>query len=258
MNIKETALSAAKKSGKLLIDLSKNNANYEMKNVYDILAEADVESEQIIINEIKKAFPNHDILSEERGKTNTESDYLWIIDPLDGTINFSRGIDEYCISIAVERNGELILGVIYQPTTEKLFVAEKGKGAFLNNRRIQVSRENEIINSIPATDNSSKIESRITNYKILSAVCDKFRHIRILGSGALHLAKIVSGNIDVYYKTRFNYWDYAAGVLMVREAGGEVTDLKGNPIGKNSKDILASNGILHKPALELMKGRGNL
>lgn len=252
IELKLIAIEAAKEAGKILLELSKNKINYKMKSKHDILAEADLESEKKIIAKIKENFPEHSILSEENGEEINKSDYLWIIDPLDGTINFSRGIEEFCISIAIEYKRELILGLIYQPINNKMFIAEKGKGANLNGKKIKVSDEADNINMILATDNSGKIETRINNYNILFKICDKFRHIRIFGSAALHLAKIASGNIDVYYKTKFNYWDYAAGILIIQEAGGKVTDFKGNTINRSSKDIVASNGKIHNKLLKLL------
>lgn len=252
MNIKEIAIQAIQEAGIKTRELFHSEIEFEMKNMHDILAVADLESEKIIISTIKKYFPDHSILSEEKGEEDNKSEYLWIIDPIDGTINFSRHIDEFCISIAVEQKGELILGLIYEPLKNNLFLAEKNKGAFLNDKQISVSNESKVINSILATDNSSNIETRIKNYAILSDVCTEVRHIRIFGSGALHLSKIASGKIDSYYKTKFNYWDYAAGVLLVQEAGGIVTDFKGNKINKSSKDIIVSNTALNTEITKLL------
>jgi myo-inositol-1(or 4)-monophosphatase len=252
MNIKKVAIQAIQEAGAVLRKLYNKEAKFEMKNKHDILTVADLESEKIIINKIKKYFHDHSILSEEKGEEKNNSEFLWIIDPLDGTINFSRNIDEFCISIAVEQNGQLILGLIFEPLKNNLYLAEKDMGAFLNGKRISVSCENEAINSILATDNSSKIETRQKNYSILSNICADVRHIRILGSGALHLAKIASGKIDSYYKTKFNYWDYAAGILLIQEAGGIVTDFQGNKINKLSKDIIASNKELNAEITQLL------
>lgn len=253
MDIKITAIEAAKEAGSVLIELFQDKSKkYEMKNNLDILAEADLKSEKIIIEHIKKSFPDHSILSEEKGEEKGSSDFRWIIDPVDGTINFSRGIEEFCISIAVERDKKLILGLIYNPLQSKFYVAEKDKGAFLNEQKIHVSKEKEIINTILATDNSSNIDARIKNYDILAKICTQVRHIRIFGSGALHLARIAAGEIDAYYKTKLNYWDYGAGVLIVKEAGGKITDFSGNMISESSKDIVASNGVVHDQVLKLL------
>ena len=256
MGIKEVAIQAIQKAGSKIRELYLGEVEFEKKNEYDILALADLESEKIIVSNIKKYFPNHSILSEEKGEEENNSEFKWIIDPLDGTINFSRGIDEFCVSIAVEQNKQLILGLIYEPLKNNLYLAEKNKGAFLNGKKLKVSSEVKVINSILTTDNSSDVETRLKNYSILSNVCADVRHIRIFGSSAFHLTKIASGKIDSYYKTKFNYWDYAAGVLLVQEAGGIVTDFQGNKISKLSKDIIASNKALNTEITKLLNGMG--
>lgn len=249
---KQLAIEAAKEAGEILLSLSKQDIKYEMKNAHDILAEGDLKSEEIIIKKIKSAFPDHSIFSEEKGEESHNSEFLWIIDPVDGTINFSRHIEEYCISIALSKNDEVILGVVYQPALRKLFIAEKGQGAYLNEQKVTVSYESELINSLLATDNSSEQDTRKETFNILLKINTEVRHIRIMGSGAMHLVRIAEGQLDLYYKSRFNYWDYAAGLLILQEAGGKVTDFEGNPINRNSKNILASNSLLHNKALEII------
>jgi myo-inositol-1(or 4)-monophosphatase len=252
----ELAIEAAKEAGSMLIALSKQDIKYEMKNKYDIQAEADLESEKIIITKIKSHFPDHDILSEEMGKDVNKSNFLWIIDPIDGTINFSRHIEEYCISIALSKDGQLILGVIYQPALDKLYVAEQGKGACLNGEQLSVSSEKKLINSIVATDISSRVEMRKPTFAILQEFSGQVRHARVFGSGALHLARLAEGQLDVYYKPGFNYWDYAAGAILITETGGKVTDFEGKPLGENSKNIVASNKFLHSTALNIINSAG--
>lgn len=253
MTIKKIAQNAAIKSGKKLLTLSKKKIHYTMKNELDIQAEADLISEKIIIHEIKKYFPKHNILSEEKGDEQMSSDYLWIIDPIDGTINYSRGLSEYCISIAVSYKNKIILGVLYNPVTKDMYCAEKGKGAYLNNKRILVSSKKNLLNMILATDISSNKSLRIKNFTIIKNMCTRVRGIRTFGSAALHLAKIAEGKIDLYFKTSFNYWDYAAGILLINEAGGRVTDFKGKTITRFSKNIAASNGLAHTSLLKMLE-----
>src|SRR3989344_1604140 len=252
MTYKTVAIRAAKKAGQALQKLSERKI-VRSKGAHDILAEGDLVSERIILEEIRRNFPAHSILSEEEGKENHGKNFRWIIDPIDGTINFSRYLEEWCISIALEHRNELKLGLIYQPVLNKLYVAERGKGATLNGHKLSVSKQSKCVESILATDNSGNIPGRIGNFKLLANICDEFRHVRIFGSGSLHLARIAEGQIDVYYKTQFNYWDYAAGMLLVDEAGGKVTDFRGQKASSNSRDILASNGLLHRKALELIR-----
>lgn len=249
---RRVAIEAAREAGVLALSLSAGKINYQTKGEYDILAEADTKSESLIIKKIKDNFPDHSVLSEESGENDKKSEYLWVIDPVDGTINFERRINEYCVSIALEQNGKLILGVIYQVATDKMFVAVSGEGAFLNDKRISVSNETDLLKTLFATENSSKIDVRVSDFEILLKICEKIRGVRIFGSGALHLAAVSEGHIDFYYKTRFNYWDIAAGTVLIREAGGKVTDFDGNDLTRTSPNIVASNGVLHDAVLELL------
>lgn len=252
MDFKQTAISACKRAAKIQLDLSKKEIKFSLKSKHDVLAEADILSEKIIIETIKQEFPDHKILSEEAGEEKQDSDYFWVIDPVDGTINFTKGIDEFCISIGLEHRGERILGVVYQPTKDKMFVAEKGKGAFLNGRKLEMKKDPKLINMVAATDNSADIRDRKENLKILREVSGNVRTVRIFGSSALHLTRLAAGNMDLYFKTGINYWDFAAGILIVEEAGGKVTDFNGNKITKDSKDIVVSNGLVHEEFLALL------
>ncbi|PIO05690.1 inositol monophosphatase, partial [Candidatus Woesearchaeota archaeon CG08_land_8_20_14_0_20_43_7] len=231
MDEKNVALMAARSAGDYLLEIIKKPIKYKMKSRFDVQAEADVGSEKIILDMIRENFPDHDILSEEAGDEKHDSDYLWVIDPIDGTINFLKQLDDYCISIALEHKGELVLGVIYQPHLKRMYVAEKGKGAYLNDQKISVSSEACLEDMILSADTTTEIEARHVIFNTLLHMADKVRHIRIYGSSALHLAKLAEGKLDLYYKgAGFNYWDFAAGIVLVREAGGIVTDLGGNDI----------------------------
>ena len=254
---RRVAIEAAREAGTLALSLSKSKIEFQMKGAYDILAEADTKSEHIIVEKIKANFTTHSILSEENGDVENGSEYLWVIDPVDGTINYERHINEYCVSIALEHNGELILGVIYQPVYDKLFVASKANGVTLNGQAISVSKESNLINTLFSTENSSKMDVRTGDFKILLDICEKVRGVRIFGSGALHLAALAEGHIDFYFKTRFNYWDIAAGVVLIREAGGKVTDFDGHQLNRDSANIVASNSILHEDVIALLKAGQN-
>ncbi len=246
------AVDAAREAGKLAMELSKKKIEYTMKGTYDILAEADLKSENLIVKKLQEAFPNHSILSEENRDIENHSSHLWVIDPVDGTINYERKFNEYCVSIGLEIDGELVLGVIYQPVYDNLFTAFKGDGAYLNGNKLSISEEKDLINSIFATENSSKLDVRMEDFEILVNICQKIRGVRIFGSGALHLAALAQGHLDFYYKTKFNYWDIAAGVVIIREAGGKVTDFEGNELTRTSPNIVCSNSILHSEVLELL------
>lgn len=243
------AVNIARQAGALLETYARQPIRYHMKTRQDIQADADLASERLIIDAIATRFPEHGVFAEETGKNREDAEFVWIIDPLDGTINFARGIKDYCVSIALTHYRQVVLGVVYQPELDKLFVAERGRGASLNGGRLKVSAESELINGLIATDNSSDLTARLTNFALMAAFADKVRHVRIFGSTALHLAKIACGQLDLYYKARMNYWDCAAACLLVEEAGGKVTDFAGNHLDAASRTIIASNARLHDAAL---------
>ncbi len=249
---KKIAIDAAQEAGAILLELAKTTITYQMKSSRDIQAEADLRSEELIIGKIKKAFPSHSILAEETGEDIRESEYLWAIDPLDGTINYARGIEEYCVSIALSHRGQTILGVIYHPVFQQLFVAQKGEGAYLNGQKLEVSNEATLANCLAATDNSSDLEARHKNLNLLTKVSDEARQVRVFGSGALHVARIARGQLDFYFKMHYNHWDFAAAALIVQEAGGIVTDIHGQPITRDSESILAASNVIHSQAMALL------
>lgn len=249
---KETAVLTAKKAGSLLLKHFDKNIGYRLKGRFDIVTKADLGSEKLIVTSLKKEFPDYGILSEEMGEEKQDSTYKWIIDPLDGTNNFVRGIEEFCVSIALVKNDDIVLGVLFNPVTDKLFVAEKGRGASLNSRKIKVSEEKNLENMIACFDTSSKEPFRLRNVEITGKVYQKIKTIRSFGSSALHLGRIAEGKLDCYYNSSYNFWDYATGAIILKEAGGMVTDFKGNAIKGNSENILASNGKKHEEILKLI------
>jgi myo-inositol-1(or 4)-monophosphatase len=251
-DVKAVAVKAAKEAGKILLALSANPIKYKMKGSHDIQAEADLRSEKIILDIITSAFPSHSIISEEAGEQKADAAYLWAVDPLDGTINYARGIDEFCVSIALTHNDQTILGVVYQPVMQQLFVAEKGKGSYVNDEQIHVSSERDMIRSLVATDASSDLNMRQANFAALAKISTSVRQARIYGSSALHLVRVAQGHIDFYFKMHTNYWDCAAGALIVQEAGGVVTDIDGQPFTRDSQTILAGSKAIHAQALTLL------
>jgi myo-inositol-1(or 4)-monophosphatase len=253
MNNHQTiAVDAAKEAGKMLLKLAQKPVDYTMKNERDIQAQADLESEQAIKAKIKAAFPDHTILAEESGMEGEGSEYLWVIDPLDGTINYARGIEEYAVSIALCKNNEIILGVLYQPVQDRLLVAEKGKGAYVNGERMTLSGESELADCLAATDTTSDLKARRLNLETFTEVAAAVRHVRIFGSTALHLGRLAQGQIDFYFKYHCNYWDVAAGILIVQEAGGVVTDIHGKAFTREGATILAGTAAIHAKALRLL------
>lgn len=245
------AIEAVKTAGTKLLQLLTHEIQYQFKNSHDILAEGDLLSEQTILNAIKDKFPDHAFFSEEAGKSG-HSEYVWVLDPIDGTINFARGLDEFCISLALVHKHIPILGIIYQPSLNKLYVAEKNKGAYLNDKKITVSQEQTLVNTLLATDNTSNLQIRQENFALLQKISPAARQVRIYGAGTFHLSRIAEGKLDAYFKTSMHYWDFGAGILLVEEAGGKVTDFENKPFNENSKNIVVTNGILHNELIELI------
>jgi myo-inositol-1(or 4)-monophosphatase len=226
--------------------------------INDLVTEADHASEKAIFKVIQQNHPDHFILSEETGSMPTQSNIKWIIDPIDGTINFANGIPICCVSIGVEENGEMIMGAVYNPFMNELFFAEKGKGAFLNDQPIKVSSKNDLLTSCLVTGFPYQyLDTENGPLQIFEKLIRKSIPVRRLGSAALDLCWTAAGRFDGFYEHKLQAWDSAAGFLIVQEAGGKVTDLKGNKYNPYQPGIIASNGQIHDQLLNLLKG-GNL
>jgi len=220
----------------------------EYKGEVDIVTKADRESETLIVGAIRKLWPGHDITGEEGTNTKTGSDFRWYIDPLDGTTNFAHGYPVFCVSIALEHRNERIAGVVYDPTRREMFAAEKGSGAELNGRPIHVSKIRDLSECIVATGFPSQKRHRNPNIHFYHQITMKTHGIRRAGSAAMDLAYVACGRFDGYWELNLNPWDTAAGVLIVQEAGGLVTDFWNAPFDIASKEVLAGNPAIH-PAL---------
>jgi myo-inositol-1(or 4)-monophosphatase len=265
------AINAAAKAGEWI--RSKLGTVKELNTKYstqDLVTEVDKGAEQMIRKLILTHFPDHEILGEEgvepgpeasaqalQGSLDAESDYLWIIDPVDGTTNYVHGFPFFAVSIALAYKGEIIVGVIYDPTRDELFVAEKGKGAYVHGKPTSVSEDISISASLLATGfpPDQKFAFPI-NMVGLQYIAPKARSIRAGGSAALHLAYVASGRISGYWEIGLNSWDVAAGVLLVKESGGEVTDTLGRPYDLSVRHIVASNGHIHDELVESLKQAG--
>ncbi len=221
----------------------------------DLVTEADHASEKAIIDIIQKNHPDHFILSEETGEIKQNSPYKWIIDPIDGTINFANGIPICCVSIGVEFNGEIILGAVYNPFMNEMFFAEKGKGATLNDIKIGVSEEDNLLKSCLVTGFPYQyLDSENGPLQIFEKLVRKAIPVRRLGSAALDLCWTAAGRFDGFYEHKLQAWDSAAGFLIVEEAGGTVTDLKGNVYNPYQPGIIATNGKIHAQLQALVNG----
>jgi len=253
----KTATNAATEAGKFLRESKGKSLTIEHKSSsIDPVTQIDKEAEAIIVDIIKNNYPDHAILAEEGGTNNSGSEYRWIIDPLDGTVNFTHGLPIYCVSIGVEHNGKMVAGVVYDPNADELYTAERGKGAFLNNKPISVSETDSLIQSILITgfpydihDNPDNTVERFVDFLM------EAQAIRRLGSAAIDLCYIAAGRGDGFWEAFIQPWDIAAGILLIEEAGGKVTDFTGNPINANSPRVLATNGKIHDEMLAILKKR---
>lgn len=253
--IRSVALDAAKRAGDLLMEgLGRTNL-VEFKGEIDLVTEMDRKAEEVIVETISSAFPDHSILAEEREEVERPSTYRWIVDPLDGTTNYAHGYPVFCVSIALECNGEVLLGVVYNPVLKETFLAEKGHGATLNGIPIHVSNTERLERSLLAT--GFPYDIRRTEDNNLNHFCNfalRAQAIRRAGSAALDLCYVACGRFDGYWELRLKPWDVAAGSLMVREAGGRVTTFDGGPFDIYSDNILASNGRIHEEMVRVLSG----
>lgn len=221
----------------------------------DMVSRADKEAEQLFVTFLEKALPGAGFTAEEGTSTRTGKVFNWIIDPLDGTTNYLYGLPCFCTSVALEMHGELVLGVIYDPTRDECFTAEKGKGAFLNGQPIKVSQHERLDQALVAMGFPYDDGGRQTEYlNILSAVISNSRGIRRLGSAALDMAYVACGRFDVFYEYGLHPWDCAAGAVLIREAGGKVSDFRNGAGFLENQSILSDNGLLHEEMLGYLKG----
>jgi len=230
------------------------NLQVSSKGPGDFVSSADKRTEKIIIEELQKAHPDYGIITEETGiinKSNTKN--RWIIDPIDGTMNFLNGVPQFAISVGYEENGEIVCGVIFNPIMNEMFCAEKGNGAYLNNSRIRVSNKQKIKDALLVTG-GPKVDSKIKN-KIFSeyiSVSNNVSNVRKFGSAALDMAYVSCGRFDGYWQRELNYWDVAAGLVILKEAGGFVDFFEDDPRLPLKKNILASNANIHDQLKELI------
>ena len=255
LNIMYKACMRASKS--LIRDFGEvENLQVSSKGPGDFVSSADKKTEKILIDELLKAYPDYGILSEEAGKINEKNlTNRWIIDPIDGTSNFLNGIPQFAISIGYEENKKIKNGLIYDPIKNELFFAEIGNGAFLNNSRIRVSKKKRLKNSLIGTG-GPKINSKMKDEIFLEflEISKKIETpIRKFGSASLDLASVACGRFDGFWQRELNYWDIAAGLIIVKEAGGFIDFLDDNEIESKKSNLVASNSLIHKELMDLLK-----
>jgi myo-inositol-1(or 4)-monophosphatase len=245
-DFREFILSLAREAGIFLKERLNNKHVIAFKGEINIVTDADRMSEEMIMSKIYKKYPSHDILAEESIGTNRGSDFRWIIDPLDGTTNYAHGYPVFCVSIALEKEGEVCLGAVYNPMLDEMFVAERGKGSFLNDRIISVSSTVNLSRSLLATGFPYDIRTdENNNINYFNGMARNVQAIRRAGSAALDMAYVAMGRFDGFWELKLMPWDTAAGWLLIIEAGGVVSDLFGNPFNLQSPHVLATNGELH-------------
>jgi len=250
------AVELAKEAGAVQLESLGKIHNIEQKGSIDIVTDVDKRCEDLIVERIKKEFSNHYILAEEGSGQVRDSEWKWIIDPLDGTVNYAHSFPFFGPSIAIEKNGELVFAVVYIPSKDELFIAEKASGAELNGQKISVSRCDKLISSLLATGFAySVMEGELKdNLKHFAGFTQKTQAVRRNGMAEGDLCYVACGRLDGFWELHLKAWDIAAGTLMIREAGGCVTNFDDTPVDIYGKEIVASNGLIHDSILEILNG----
>ena len=241
----------AREAGALVANMAERKIPFELKGDFDLVTAADRASEALIVERLQSHFPSHSILGEEGGRRDGQAEYCWYVDPVDGTTNFAHGFPAYNVTMAVEKSGELIAGVIFDPTRNEMFAAEKGGGAYLNGRRIHVSKAAAVNESLVATGFPSRKRHENINIHFYYQLAMISHGVRRAGAAALDLAYVASGRLDGFWEFGLSPWDMAAGILLVEEAGGRCADMHGAPRLLSGKTLLANNGLIHEEMLQI-------
>src|SRR5579871_1459054 len=252
MHYLETAVEIAREAGALLANYYERRVPFELKGEFDLVTEADRNSEKLVVERLRSHFPTHGIMAEEGGGHQSSSEFRWFVDPLDGTTNFAHSFPMFNVTLGLERAGELIAGVIYDPVRQEMFTAERGAGAYLNNRRIRVSGARKIADSLASTGFPSRKRHHNINIHFYYQLAMASHGVRRTGSAALDLAYVAAGRLDFFWEFGLKPWDQAAGTLLVTEAGGRVSDMNGGPLSITASDhLLADNGHLHDEVIQI-------
>jgi len=247
----ETAAAVAREAGTLIADYLERKVGFELKGDFDLVTEADRASEKLIVSRLKAEFPTHAIVAEEGGGQEGSSEYRWYVDPLDGTTNFAHGFPAFNVTMGLERAGELIAGVVFDPLRNEMFSAERGAGAFLNQKRILVSKVSNIESCLVATGFPSRKRHENVNVHFYYQLAMLSHGVRRAGSAALDLSYVACGRLDAFWEFGLNPWDIAAGVLLIREAGGTCSDMHGGALSLRGPHILTDNTLLHDAMVSL-------
>lgn len=241
-------METARDAGRLLLEKFGTKLNVSKKGDINLVTEADLASEALIMERIRSHYPKHSILAEESGEavvTGGDQSWKWIIDPLDGTTNFAHGYPCWCVTLALEHDGEIVVGVTYDPTRNELFAAERGRGASLNNKPIRVSQTEELSESLIVTGFPYDLRERPELTRSLTELLLKARGVRRDGSAAIDMAYVACGRFDGFWEAGLNPWDVAAGYLLIEEAGGQVSRYDSSAFDIYTPPILATNGLIH-------------
>ncbi len=248
--LKSVLMQAVQSAGDFILSKFKTTFKVDHKDgINNLVTEVDTASELLIINIIKKHFPDHGFIGEEYGDANMEATYKWVIDPIDGTVNFAHGVPLCCVSIGVLYQDELILGAVYNPMMQELFFAEKGKGAFLNDQAIVVSKHAVLEKAFLVTGFPYNFPEDVDPVKVFAYFAQRKYPLRRLGSAALDLCWVAAGRFDAFWEYNLQPWDIAAGMLIAQEAGAICTTFDGSPLEIYSKQLLVSNSHLHQALL---------
>ncbi len=247
------AAEIAAEAGALLRQFYERGVATEYKSEVDLVTEADRTSEKLLLDRLTAAFPGHGIFGEEGTRHSLDSQYRWYVDPLDGTTNFAHGFPQFCVSIGLEHrpagtpengDGQLVCGIVYDPTRDEMFVAEKGKGAYLNGRRLHASAAKNVGESLLGTGFPSRSRHQNPNIHLYHEITMRSHGVRRAGSAALDLAYVAAGRLDAYWEWNLNPWDTAAGALLVAEAGGIISRYDSSAFRLDSREVMATNGLI--------------
>ena len=259
MHYLETAMEIAREAGALLAHYFERRVPFELKGEFDLVTEADRASENLVVEKLRSYFPSHAIVAEEGSGAKGSSEYRWYVDPLDGTTNFAHSFPAFNVTLGLERAGEMIAGVVYDPIHQEMFTAERGAGAYLNHRPIHVSGTKKLSDSLASTGFPSRKRHHNINIHFYYQLAMASHGVRRTGSAALDLAYVASGRLDFFWEFGLKPWDQAAGVLLVTEAGGKISDMNGRPHTLTADHLLADNGALHEEVVrsfrEIFEGR---
>jgi myo-inositol-1(or 4)-monophosphatase len=248
------AEAAARESGEMLRQNIDSRREIVYKGAVNLVTDFDERSQEVILSHLSSQFPEHDFLAEEDLLEERGSEFRWIIDPIDGTTNYAHNFPVFCVSIALEWKGKVVCGVIYDPMRDEMFSAISGSGALMNGRRIRTSTNGDLDKSLLATGFPYDVrESKVNNIDHFANFATRVQAIRRCGSAALDLSYVACGRFDGFWELKLSPWDVAAGILIVKESGGHVTDFKGEAASIYGRDLLASNGLIHEQMIRILK-----